>query len=319
MLRTSVVMPTYQRRALLPKLLPPLLHDPAVDECVVVVDGVRDGSLEFLQERACDDPRVVPIFVDNRGEDGARRAGVERASGDVIVLLDDDVEADTGLVTAHVRNHARADHLVVVGYMPVRDPREVGPRLYSKRYEEHCRQWEEHPEQILDTFWAGNVSLRREDYLKVAAAPSRYRYDFHADRSFGFRCAAAGLTGVFDPACRATHHYSRPVHRLARDARNQGLSLVWLHDEYPNRARSLTPDEFTWFLPTYQVPFVNLCKRPRAAEAASALLRGVTRMADRLDTPKGPEIATLLMTVERQIGAIRARQDLERERPRGTP
>ena len=312
MLRTSVVMPTYQRRALLPTLLPPLLGDPALDECVVVVDGARDGSLEFLQELSCEDPRVIPIFVENRGEDGARTVGVERASGDVIVLLDDDVEADGRLVTAHARNHARADHLVVIGYMPVKDERGVGARLYSERYEEHCRHWQDHPDQILDTFWAGNVSLRRGDYLRVAATPSRYRYDFHADRAFGFRCAAAGLTGVFDPACRAAHHYTRSVDRLSRDAHNQGLSLVRLHEEYPTRSRPLAPDEFTWFLPGYQAPFVNLGKRPRAGAAGSFLLRGLARTADRLNAPKAREVATLMMTVERQRGAISARRELDR-------
>ena len=323
MLSTSVVMPTYQRRALLPTLLPPLLRDPGLDECVVVVDGARDGSLEFLQGLAREDSRVVPVFVENRGADHARAAGVRRASGDIVVLLDDDVEAHAGLVTAHSRHHARADRLVVVGYMPVKDTRGVGACLYSERYEEHCRQWQENSDRILDSFWAGNVSLRREEYLMVAAAQSRNRYDFHEDRAFGFRCAAAGLTGVFDPACRAAHHYTRSVDRLARDARNQGLNLVRLHDEYPAHSRPLAADEFTWFLPDYQVPFVNLCRRPRAAAAASVLLRGVTRVADGLDAPKAREVATLMMTVERQAGAVAARRELERaHRPshgRGRP
>jgi glycosyltransferase involved in cell wall biosynthesis len=310
MLRTSVVVPTYQRRAFLPRLLPALLGDPALYECVVVVDGARDGSLEFLQEVASEDPRLIPVFVENRGEDGARMAGVERARGEIVLLLDDDVEAEPGLVSAHQRHHAAADRLVVVGYMPVVDPQGVGPGLYADRYEDHCRRWREHPDQILDTFWAGNVSLWRRDYLRVAATPSRYRYDFHADRAFGFRCLEAGLNGVFDPACRARHHYARSVDGLSRDARNQGLSLVRLHDEYPARSPDLAADQFTWFLPSYQVPFVNLCKRPRAAATAAALLCSLTRAVDRAGAPKAREVATLMMTVERQTGAINARRQL---------
>ena len=46
--------------------------------------------------------------------------GVQCSTGDVVLLMDDDVIAGPGLVSAHARRHAGADGLVVVGSMPVR-------------------------------------------------------------------------------------------------------------------------------------------------------------------------------------------------------
>jgi len=293
------------------RLLPPLLRDPALHELVVVVDGSDDGSYELLRNLARGEPRIIPLFIPNQGEAAARTHGVRQATGEVVVILDDDVEAAPGLVTAHAEGHVTEPDLVLVGYMPVVDPEPLGARLYADRYEAHCRRWLDDPGSVLRTLWAGNMSLRRDAYLEVVAQdPPRHRYDFHADRVFGLRCEAAGLRGVFDLGCRAVHHYSRSLDGLSTDARNQGLALVRLHDEFPSQSPPLTPVQFTWYLPSYQRPLVNLCRRPTAAALVSAALRETVRLIDSLGAPKAAELATLMMTIERQTGAILATQQI---------
>jgi glycosyltransferase involved in cell wall biosynthesis len=252
------------------------------------------------------------MLIANEGEAAARAAGVGAATGDVVVLLDDDVEAGPGLVSEHLKCHAHADAaaLLVVGYMPVADPESVGASLYSRRYESHCMHWQEHPGTVLRTLWAGNMSLRRDDFLKVAGTPPKHRYDFHADRAFGLRCEATGLRGVFAPQCRALHHYSRGVSALARDARNQGLALIRMHDEFGDRFPPPRSDYFTWYLPNYQRPLVDLCRRPRAAATIASALKTAVHVTDSLGGPKAHELATLMMTIERQRGAITASREL---------
>ena len=128
MTTVSVVMATYNRRQLLPRVLAPLLDDPATFELVIVVDGCEDGSIEYLEALAAEDPRVRPIFVPNGGRVAAQETGVEAARGDVVVLvMDDDVLAAPGLVSGHARHHERERDLVVVGYMPTERPACAGP------------------------------------------------------------------------------------------------------------------------------------------------------------------------------------------------
>jgi glycosyltransferase involved in cell wall biosynthesis len=62
---------------------------------VLVDDGSTDGSFEVLQELARCDPRVkVVVLRRNFGQTPALRAGIDCASGDVLVTMDGDLQND---------------------------------------------------------------------------------------------------------------------------------------------------------------------------------------------------------------------------------
>src|SRR4051812_32873595 len=117
--RVSVVVPTFNRRESLQRLLVALAGQthPVDDfEVVVVDDGSTDGTGELLQ-------RLEPPYAlqalrqSNGGPALARNRGVARARGELIVFLDDDVEPLPELVSEHVAAHGTASDLVVIGPM----------------------------------------------------------------------------------------------------------------------------------------------------------------------------------------------------------
>ena len=64
-------------------------------ELVCVDDGSRNGSAERLAELAGDDPRVKVVrFRRNYGQTAAMQAGIDHATGDVLVTLDGDLQND---------------------------------------------------------------------------------------------------------------------------------------------------------------------------------------------------------------------------------
>ncbi len=64
-------------------------------EMLFVDDGSKDGSFAVLQELASVDPRVKVICLRrNFGQTLALRAGIDRASGDVLVTMDGDLQND---------------------------------------------------------------------------------------------------------------------------------------------------------------------------------------------------------------------------------
>lgn len=302
----SVVMPTFNRRSLLPDVLAPLLAGDGLDEVVAVVDGCDDGSYELLLELAGRDPRVRPLLIENRGENGARAAGVEAAGGEVVLLLDDDVRAHPGLAAGHARRHVDAAGLVVVGYMPPAATTSFATRLYGREYETICRGYEREPRAILRNLWAGNVSLRRVDCLELLVRADVPALDYHADRALGLRCLDAGLRGVFDRSLRADHLHERGLDGFVRDARNQGAAGVVLHRLHRDRLGPHPgPDQFARGLPGPLRRWLGLCRRPRAATLSSRVLREGTRAAGRLRVRRWEELgARLLRRLEQQRGAL---------------
>jgi glycosyltransferase involved in cell wall biosynthesis len=98
-MRISVVVPIYNERENIPRLyealqivLPQLGH---TYEIVLVNDGSRDGSKQELNRLAALDPAVKVVhFRRNFGQTAAMSAGIEHASGEVIVLMDGDLQND---------------------------------------------------------------------------------------------------------------------------------------------------------------------------------------------------------------------------------
>lgn len=278
----SVVIPTFNRRARLSRMLEPLLADDAAREVVVVVDGCDDGSIELLREVAAGEPRLVPLYIDNSGEMAAREAGIRRAGSDVVLLLDDDVLARPGLVAGHARAHQHAEGLVVLGYMPPLLPRkrraaDAATFLYAAEYEDACRLYEDASGEILLGLWAGNVSLRRDDALRVGLPSTAFgAIRYHPDMELGLRLKRAGLTGVFDRSLRADHLHERSFAAFRRDARAQGAGQMRVHQLHGDLLGDLADDAFLAGLPAWIRP---LGRHPRARTAASAALALAANLA----------------------------------------
>jgi glycosyltransferase involved in cell wall biosynthesis len=325
--RMSVVMPTFNRRDRLETVLAPLLADPATDEVVVVVDGCEDGSLELLQELAAREPRLRPVFQANAGEGAARHAGVEAATGEVVLLIDDDVEAAPGLVGGHARHHVDGAPRVVVGYMPTLDPDPDDPdgfstRLYAEAYEGRCARYATEPQTVLRHLWAGNVSLPREACLRVGLASDAFTERYHPDRELGLRLLEDGLTGVFDRSLAATHHHARPLDAFVRDARSQGAGWSLVHRLHPESAGELPEDRFRAGLPRPLAALVDACRRPRLGALVAAVLHRAVALSGRRGAGLGSRrvqlpLARLLRRVEQQRGAIAAYRQHRGAPPRG--
>lgn len=238
----SVVIATYGRPDLLPAVLAAVLADPYPVEVVVVVDGCPHGSFEVLTKLAAGDRRIRPMWQENAGAAAARATGVAAAVGEVVLLLDDDVLVPPGLATGHARTHVGRHKLVVVGPLDTvpparRAPGDVTTLLYAEDYDRARARYLRDPASVLPFLWAGNMSVRRADALRVGLA-SGHRLPRHNDQEFGLRCARAGLTGVFDPALAARHLHTRNLGSFARQCWQAGASRRLLGGWYPD----LLPD-----------------------------------------------------------------------------
>ncbi len=96
----SLVIPVYNEEENLPLLYDAVLaaaeHFPQPWEMVLVDDGSQDRSPEILRQMARQDPEHVRVVLLRRnfGQTAAIAAGIDHARGQVIVLLDADLQND---------------------------------------------------------------------------------------------------------------------------------------------------------------------------------------------------------------------------------
>ena len=118
--RISVVIPTYRRRLSLERALRALARQTlsATEfEVVVVANGPDDGTMALLSAFAA--PFALrPLHRREPGRAGACTQGIVAASGDLVILLDDDMEPVRDFLAAHRRAHENA-RVGVVGAVPV--------------------------------------------------------------------------------------------------------------------------------------------------------------------------------------------------------
>ena len=216
---------------MLPTVLAPLLNDAGADEIIVVCDRDPD-ALQLVERMAKSDPRLRAVAADGAGESGGRQRGAEAATGDVLVLLDDDVVASPGLVSGHAAHHRTLDRLIVIGPMPVAATRAatLADRLYAEAYDRWLAECGRRPATLLERLWLGNASLPRAAALAVGLEEPRMRGLVHQDRELGLRLRSAGFDAVLDPDLRAEHRRSQPVADLAPYSRRAGAGLRRIHE-----------------------------------------------------------------------------------------
>ena len=99
----SLVIPVYNEIEVLPLLFErvrKVMHDINISyEMVMVDDGSKDGSADFLIHQAQQDPCVRAVILSrNFGKEAALSAGLEQAQGEAMIVLDADLQNPPELI-----------------------------------------------------------------------------------------------------------------------------------------------------------------------------------------------------------------------------
>ncbi|MEM9816924.1 MAG: hormogonium polysaccharide biosynthesis glycosyltransferase HpsN [Cyanobacteria bacterium P01_D01_bin.6] len=101
----SIIVPTYQREAVLCSTLADVLKQDYPDYEVIVVDQTQDHQPETQAyiEALTASQQIQYHQLAWASLPGARNYGVERSRGDIILFIDDDVELPKGYLQAHAK------------------------------------------------------------------------------------------------------------------------------------------------------------------------------------------------------------------------
>jgi GT2 family glycosyltransferase len=285
--RVSIVVPTYQRRDSLLRTLDSLRRQTApadAFEVIAAVDGSTDGTAEAVRAFAA--PYALSALEGpNRGRAGAANAGIRRAAGAVVVLLDDDMEASPGFVEAHTRAHEGAARRAVVGAAPIVVPPDAPPFVryvadgFRKRLERLAAPG--YRLTFRDTY-TGNFSAPREALLAVGGFDEAFRVYGHEDYELALRLEHAGVELAYSAEPLAHQHYEKSFAAFARDGIARGRTAVLFAAKHPaivDRIKLSEYGQWPWRWRTLRALLLRLDRvSARVPDAVVAAVERVERL-----------------------------------------
>lgn len=239
MIKVSIIVPTLNRCDTIKRLLSALSIQtfPAENfEVIVSIDGSEDGTSEMI-ENFSSPYRLLSTWAPNAGRATACNRGIRMASGEIIIILDDDMEPTPKLVEKHFQSHTTMDNLAVIGACPIAaDESTTFATMYIAE-EFNSRQnkmaQEEYKLQIWD-FYGGNLSIRRDLILKVGAFNELFRIYGYEDIELAHRLVKSGIDIKFNPHALCIQHHNEDLRRLSMKTISSGKTTVFIVNLHPD-------------------------------------------------------------------------------------
>jgi len=236
----SVIIPTHNRSASVRRALD-ALHSQTypIDlmEVIVVADSCIDDTLAMLQDYKAPF-KLHAIEVNCRSAAIARNTGAASATGQLLLFLDDDIEAMPPLVESHIGTHQERPGCAVMGPYPPK--LQGGTRFFDV---EVRAWWEEKFYQMsrsdhrfhYQDLISGNLSLDAEQFARLDGFDSAFGNCGGEDYEFGLRLLKADVSLVL-AAGAVGYHYEHETNSLDssfRRARQEGRSDVLIGQRHP--------------------------------------------------------------------------------------
>mgnify|MGYP002725537785 CR=1 FL=1 len=233
-MKLSVIIPTHNRAEILKKCLEKLSEQKGVDFEVIVVD---DGSTDSTESVIADLRLPIPVqYIKQKAshQGVARNRGVEKATGDIILFIGDDIFVEPDFLKMHLDRHTENpdENIVVLGYTTWDPTLQINDYML---FLEGCG-WQFgykflKPKMIglaklYKFFYTSNISMKKSFF-----ETEKFNEDFKCygweDVELGYRLwKRQGMKIYYEPAAIAYHHHEILPSDLPKKMRAVGKSAV---------------------------------------------------------------------------------------------
>ena len=220
MTSASVVICSRERPALLLDTVRSVLDGDTLPGEIVIVDqsSAPNAELAGLDEvRGC---RVLYIPSSSKGSSRARNIGIRAASGDVLVMLDDDMFVEKHWLATLLDAMPDGDHGVATGRVLAAPPEGASGVIPSAALVERDTAAVYRGVQEADVIPGANVALPRALVLRIGGYDERLgpgtRFGAAEDNDIGHRLLRAGAEVRHVPEAVVLHRAWRPRGELLR-------------------------------------------------------------------------------------------------------
>ena len=189
----SVVVPTIDRYPYLEQLLHQLATQTVAPHEVLVVDQTPIARRRHDLTSVEPDLPVTVIDIPEPGQCTARNAALEVAGGELILLLDDDLDIPPTLLADHLECLTDGIDSISGGV----DDATAGPPPEGFRHR-----------RASDVFPAGNTIVRRSALERSGIFDPAYDHGPRADHDLGMRLHLCGAVLMYEPSVEVYHYHA---------------------------------------------------------------------------------------------------------------
>lgn len=258
----SVIIPTYRREEPLQDTLTDLLHQDYPNFEVLVIDQTptHETATQAYLEQLASAHKIRWLRVNWASLPGARNYGIRRATGDIILFIDDDVQLPAGYLYSHARNYQERPEIGAVAgrvfdRMKLADSEKIQGTDTAYTIEELPPQamdpgiaWyyidlvhTTKPQQVISTRGC-NMSFRRDIFLKHGIwFDERFRGSAVREESdFCLRLRQTGYQIWYDPQAYLIHlgEEGGGCHDIS--TRSLSYQLTFYHNHFLMGLKNLT-------------------------------------------------------------------------------
>jgi GT2 family glycosyltransferase len=232
----SVVVPSLGRPGL-DRLIGALANQTAARTTFEVIVVLNGPGTEWTRPVTAADFALRVIERAEPGRAGAVNAGAASATGELIAILDDDMEPVAGWLAAHRNAHSGAEAGLVLGPVPVaaEDRHRPAGAYVGRRFDRHLakligRSGSVPPADV----YTGNASIRRAAFRAIGGFDERFLEYGNEDRDFARRLAQANIPARMAADAIAIQHYDKGLRGLLADSRSKGRTAAQLVADDPS-------------------------------------------------------------------------------------
>lgn len=247
-MKISIIIPSFNGKTLLLGNLPLVLKacetwDPTKRkwEVLVIDDASTDGTDQWLRKTY---PNVKTIRNrKNLRFGGSCNRGVKEAKGEVIILLNNDVQPEADFLQPLLIHFKRSDVFAVgCKEINVTEGKVIfGGRGMMKFQRGLVTHWRPTDQTSKNTSWvsAGSAAYRRHLWIEFGGMDRLFRPAYEEDRDLSWQALKAGYSVLFEPDAIVTHDHETTNLRVFGTAaikiysmKNQ-LLFVWKNISSP--------------------------------------------------------------------------------------
>jgi glycosyltransferase involved in cell wall biosynthesis len=241
-MKANVIIPTYNKLSLLRQTLASLekqVIDCTSFQTIVTDDCSSDGTREFLEQYS-GPLSLKPVFHhQNQGRAAARNAALNHADGDIIVFLDDDMEATSDFIAAHLSHHTGDENIAVIGNAVTSS--KITNTVFT-RYLDHTGVHRLQTNQAIPFkyFTSNNSSVSKKILDRVGYFNENFSEYGGEDTELGYRLSKAGVVFRYAPLAKSYHLHYKEYQQVCRQLNTYGRTMLYhLYCQYPDFRQSV--------------------------------------------------------------------------------